>query len=115
MLRVHEPTPVLSENVGGLDSVAWQAITDELGETLAPTTSVHCLIILVLILRERSRTKDGRDLHAWIGDSQVALFLGRTSRIRRRRAGSVADTTDAIQAVACIRFVRLACAGRVVH
>ena len=31
---------------------------------------------------------------------------GRTLRIRRRRAGSVDDTTDAIRAVACIRFVR---------
>jgi hypothetical protein len=30
-----------------------------------------------------------------------------TPRIRRRRAGSVDDTTDAIRAVACIRFVRL--------
>jgi len=30
-----------------------------------------------------------------------------TSRIRRRRAQDVADTTDAIRAVACIRFVRL--------
>ena len=29
-----------------------------------------------------------------------------TSRIRRRRAGGVEDTTDAIRAVACIRFVR---------
>jgi hypothetical protein len=29
-----------------------------------------------------------------------------TFRITRRRAGSVADKTDAIQAVACIRFVR---------
>jgi hypothetical protein len=29
-----------------------------------------------------------------------------TSRIRRRRAGSVDDTTDAIRAVACICFVR---------
>ena len=32
--------------------------------------------------------------------------LGRTSRIRRRRAQDVADTTDSLQAVACIRFVR---------
>ena len=32
---------------------------------------------------------------------------GLTSRIRRRRAGSVHDTTDAIRAVACIRFVAL--------
>jgi len=33
----------------------------------------------------------------------------RTLRIRRRRAGSVDDTTDAIRAVACIRFVRPCC------
>ncbi len=32
--------------------------------------------------------------------------MRRTSRIRRRRAGSVDGTTDAIRAVACIRFVR---------
>ena len=30
-----------------------------------------------------------------------------TSRIRRRRAQDVADTTDSLRAVACIRFVRL--------
>ena len=35
------------------------------------------------------------------------IEVGRTSRIRRRRAQDVADTTDAIRAVACIRFVRL--------
>jgi len=34
------------------------------------------------------------------------IVFGRTLRIRRRRAGSVDDTTDAIRAVACIRFVR---------
>ena len=33
-------------------------------------------------------------------------FLWLTSRIRRRRAGSVDDTTDSLRAVACIRFVR---------
>jgi hypothetical protein len=33
-------------------------------------------------------------------------FLSRTSRIRRRRAQDVADTTDSLRAVACIRFVR---------
>jgi hypothetical protein len=38
---------------------------------------------------------------------RVVLFIGRATRIRRRRAGSVDDTTDAIRAVACIRFVRL--------
>jgi hypothetical protein len=38
--------------------------------------------------------------NVWLGN------VGRTSRIRRRRAGSVDDTTDAIRAVACIRFVR---------
>ena len=31
--------------------------------------------------------------------------LGRTSRIRRRRAQDVADTTDSLRAVACIFFV----------
>jgi hypothetical protein len=31
---------------------------------------------------------------------------GRTSRIRRRRGVDVADTTDSLRAVACIRFVR---------
>ena len=36
----------------------------------------------------------------------VKLFLGRTSRIRRRRAQDVADTTNSHRAVACIRFVR---------
>ena len=30
-----------------------------------------------------------------------------TSRIRRRRAQDVADTTNRLRAVACIRFVRL--------
>ena len=35
----------------------------------------------------------------------IAL-VGRTSRIRRRRAQDVADTTDSLRAVACIRFVR---------
>ena len=34
------------------------------------------------------------------------LALGRTLRIRRRRAESVDDTTDSLRAVACIRFVR---------
>jgi hypothetical protein len=37
----------------------------------------------------------------------VFRLVGRTLRIRRRRAESVDDTTDAIRAVACIRFVRL--------
>ncbi|MEQ1933337.1 MAG: hypothetical protein ABL962_05590 [Fimbriimonadaceae bacterium] len=41
------------------------------------------------------------------------LEVGRTIRIRRRRAGGVDDTTDAIRAVACIRFVRAVVA--VVH
>jgi hypothetical protein len=40
--------------------------------------------------------------HGMVG----GLFLGRTSRIRRRRAQDVADTTDSLRAVACIRFVR---------
>ena len=34
------------------------------------------------------------------------LILQRTSRIRRRRAQDVADRTDSLRAVACIRFVR---------
>ena len=34
-------------------------------------------------------------------------FIPRATRIRRRRAEGVDDTTDAIRAVACIRFVRL--------
>ena len=34
-----------------------------------------------------------------------------TSRIRRRRAQDVADTTDSLRAVACIRFVRLRLVG----
>ena len=38
---------------------------------------------------------------------RVTLLVGRTSRIRRRRAQDVADTTDSLRAVACIRFVRL--------
>ena len=39
--------------------------------------------------------------------SQMALSkLGEPSRIRRRRAQDVADTTDSLRAVACIRFVR---------
>ena len=33
------------------------------------------------------------------------VFLQLTSRIRRRRAQDVADTTDSLRAVACIRFV----------
>lgn len=36
----------------------------------------------------------------------MALLLGRTTRIRRRRAEDVAETTDSLRAVACIRFVR---------
>lgn len=36
-------------------------------------------------------------------------FPGRTSRIRRRRRGSADDTTDAIRAVASIRFVSRLC------
>ena len=39
-----------------------------------------------------------------------AWLVGLTTRIRRRRAGGVDDTTDAIRAVACIRFVR-PCSG----
>ena len=34
------------------------------------------------------------------------LLVGRTTRIRRRRGVDVADTTDSLRAVACIRFVR---------
>ena len=41
------------------------------------------------------------------------LGVGRTPRIRRRRAQDVADTTDSLRAVACIRFVRLWLAGGV--
>jgi hypothetical protein len=33
------------------------------------------------------------------------LVLGLTSQIRQRRIGRVDDTTDAIRAVACIRFL----------
>ncbi len=36
----------------------------------------------------------------------IDLVLGRTLRIRRRRAQDVADTTDSLRALACIRFVR---------
>ena len=36
----------------------------------------------------------------------LLLCSGRTPRIRRRRAQDVADTTDSLRAVACIRFVR---------
>ena len=36
--------------------------------------------------------------------SVVGSFFGYRSRIRRRRAGSVDDTPDAIRAVACIRL-----------
>jgi hypothetical protein len=39
-------------------------------------------------------------------ETVVAYWLGRTLRIRRRRAEDVADTTDSLRAVACIRFVR---------
>ena len=39
----------------------------------------------------------------------------RTSRIRRRRAQEVADTTDSLRAVACIRFVRLGWFSGAVH
>ena len=35
------------------------------------------------------------------------LRFRRTTRIRRRRTQDVADTTDSLRAVACIRFVRL--------
>jgi hypothetical protein len=35
--------------------------------------------------------------------------VGRTSRIRRRRAEDVADSTGSLRAVACIRFVRPWC------
>ncbi len=38
--------------------------------------------------------------------ARVTLLVGRTLRIRRRRAQDVADTTDSLRAVACIRFVR---------
>jgi len=34
-------------------------------------------------------------------------FLSRTTRIKRRLAQDVADTTDSLRAVACIRFIRL--------
>ena len=34
------------------------------------------------------------------------LYMWLTPRVRRWRAGRVDDTTDAIRAVACIRFVR---------
>ncbi len=42
----------------------------------------------------------------------IAL-VGRTIRIRRRRAQDVADTTDCLRAVACIRFVRCSLFGEV--
>ena len=53
--------------------------------------------------RPKSRRKNDRTL--LIG--QNALLVGRTPRIRRRRAQDAADTTDVIRAVAYIRFVRL--------
>ena len=40
-------------------------------------------------------------------ERRMTLLVGRTLRIRRRRAQDVADTTDSLRAVACIRFVRL--------
>ncbi len=36
----------------------------------------------------------------------ISVVYWRTLRIRRRRAQDVADTTDSLRAVACIRFVR---------
>jgi hypothetical protein len=38
----------------------------------------------------------------------IGIYWG-SSRIRRRRGGSVDDTTDAMRAVACIRFNRRWC------
>ena len=44
--------------------------------------------------------------NAMVGVEKHTCVLSRlTRRIRRRRAGSVDDTTDAIRAVACIGFV----------
>jgi hypothetical protein len=42
----------------------------------------------------------------WLVFMRVTFAVRLTSRIRRRRAGGVADTTDSLRAVACIRFVR---------
>ena len=52
--------------------------------------------------KDQSRTRSSDD--KW--DLIEGALVGRTTRIRRRRAGSVDDATDAIRAVACIRFVR---------
>jgi len=49
----------------------------------------------------------------WLPQHASKLAKSIATRIRRRRAGSVDDTTDAMRAVACIRFVRPWFAGMV--
>ncbi len=44
--------------------------------------------------------------HHGCGPTANRYPAGLTLRIRRRRAQDVADTTDSLRAVACIRFVR---------
>ena len=55
-------------------------------------------------LAQRFHSSSRREWHVLLGDLR-SLLVGRTSRIMRRRAGGVDDTTDAIRAVAGIRFV----------
>ena len=97
-----------------------------------PDSAVKCELIALqpltmskdqsILHSPQSHGQLGIDLGPLVIDSSSSVHgewlvvVGRTTRIRRRRAGGADDTTDAIRAVACIRFVRLRLAvWRLVH
>ena len=73
-----------------------------------PKTLVNSDSCSFLVLASLEPEQDTMNMAAIVTSNAEAIFiLGRTLRIRGRRAGSVDDTTDAMRSVACICFVRL--------
>ena len=87
----------------GAFSLCWHPDLATVRSSLAVFGRASCWGLLF----EQDQTKNAR--HSLPFDDVESLnrkIFRPTSRIRRRRAQNVADTTDSLRAVACIRFVR---------